>query len=715
MQVGVWIPKAKAGPEADHFRPLGMPNTLDRLVDGSIAAYVMRHTAHLMHPSQAVMSCFKEPQKAVSFIQQILDDDKAASVLLADLSKAFERVNPHWILALLRIKKAPRWLVAYTKFVLFHRRVTHKVQGRLLPSRTLKQGVDMGRSFSVYLFCLAMDPLFTYLNQIPGVLAVQGYIDDTTIAGDGQDLSWLERVDSCYQALHSAGFVVDPHSCFFAGIVTDNRAIPYRCLSATVDSTWPGLMATTAYPTAMAALLANKRQGYNTVLVRKGTIVDASPSSHGLPQYNCMVAVFTFQQIKEMNEGSHMHRLGSFATLSCACKSKSHILCNAALRSLAMRKIESTRFGVQAIRSHAPSLGLALEGRFQLLEDGCFAAVTSRVHLDEFNPAPARKMFDRLKSFSRPTLSILARCTGYNTFILSVMPYSMSYFGLTTKDLKWLRQAASKYILKRKWIEAEIPPYILRYVGITTLLDPALSALVAAVGLYLREGNPIEDLHLSAGEHRCSNARQRAVVQGLLQMWHPYVLSEDIHRALTTRAGTPAQTIAHLKQAIITGMVREARSRLAIKIDREGWQGGIDQVWVDLVARAPKRQCGGIARYTLLRWAVNQDDDVWLSMRGTRHQRECGSCGLPNSSYPHGYQSPPMCERCIQANQLTQCGLQSRGVARSWTRIPANKHLTGYESGNRNGKLCLRLRWYVGLVDVVTTQLDTGHGGALYR
>lgn len=44
MQVGVWIPKAKAGPEADHFRPLGMPNTLDRLVDGSIAAYVMRHT-----------------------------------------------------------------------------------------------------------------------------------------------------------------------------------------------------------------------------------------------------------------------------------------------------------------------------------------------------------------------------------------------------------------------------------------------------------------------------------------------------------------------------------------------------------------------------------------------------------------------------------------------------------------------------------------------
>ena len=72
-----------------------------------------------------------------------------------------------------------------------------------------------------------------------------------------------------------------------------------------------------------------------------------SPNEPGLQQYNCMVAVYTFQQIKEMNEGCHMHRLGFFAVLSCACKTKSHILCNATLRSLVLRKIESTLFGVQ--------------------------------------------------------------------------------------------------------------------------------------------------------------------------------------------------------------------------------------------------------------------------------------------------------------------------------------------------------------------------------
>ena len=74
-----------------------------------------------------------------------------------------------------------------------------KVQGRLLPSRTIRQGVDMGRSFSVYLFCFAMDPLFHYLNRIPGVISVQAYVDDTTIAGVARDPTWLHEVAEVYR------------------------------------------------------------------------------------------------------------------------------------------------------------------------------------------------------------------------------------------------------------------------------------------------------------------------------------------------------------------------------------------------------------------------------------------------------------------------------------------------------------------------------------
>ena len=187
--------------------------------------------------------------------------------LLADLSKAFERVNPYWILELLRIRRAPRWLYAYAKFVLFHRRVSHKVQGRLLPSRTVRQGVDMGRSFSVYLFCLAMDPLFTYLNRIPGVISVQGYIDDTTIAGNSQCLSWLEEVAHTYECLKSAGFVVDAHSCFRACVTLQNRRRPGTMNSNEIENVWPGLISSEPYPTALAALQAHNKPGYNTVIV----------------------------------------------------------------------------------------------------------------------------------------------------------------------------------------------------------------------------------------------------------------------------------------------------------------------------------------------------------------------------------------------------------------------------------------------------------------
>ena len=81
------------GPEADNFRPLGMPNTLERLVDGTSAAQVMRTTAPNMHLSQTVMSMFKEPQRVVTGIQNLLDSDKATCLLLADLSKPLKELT----------------------------------------------------------------------------------------------------------------------------------------------------------------------------------------------------------------------------------------------------------------------------------------------------------------------------------------------------------------------------------------------------------------------------------------------------------------------------------------------------------------------------------------------------------------------------------------------------------------------------------------------
>lgn len=64
-----------------------------------------------------------------------------------------------------------------------------------------------------------------------------GICDDTTIVGDAQDPSWLQRVSDCYMALHSAGFVIDSHRCFRGMVTTYNKYSPQQCLNVVVDST----------------------------------------------------------------------------------------------------------------------------------------------------------------------------------------------------------------------------------------------------------------------------------------------------------------------------------------------------------------------------------------------------------------------------------------------------------------------------------------------
>ncbi len=69
-----------------------------------------------------------------------------------------------------------------------------------------------------------------------------------------------------------------------------------------------------------------------------------------------------------------MHQLGAFATATCRCKSKSNIITNVHLGTGAIHEVEVSGFGVQSICSKAPSLGLALVGRYELDANGHFTS-----------------------------------------------------------------------------------------------------------------------------------------------------------------------------------------------------------------------------------------------------------------------------------------------------------------------------------------------------
>ena len=298
-----------------------------------------------------------------------------------------------------------------------------------------------------------------------------------------------------------------------------------------------------------------------------------------------------FEQGHEVVHGRQIHTIGSFSTIQCSCKSKSHIVTNFPMRPRAISSVELAGYGVHAVAASAPALGLTLFGRTAFDDQGTWTACSPPTSLRESKPAPFQKFQQRLRSFSAPTLSIIAKSTCFNTYILSVMPYTASYFGLSTADLNYLRQQAVKFILGRHWIEAGIFPYILRYIGVSVLLDPALSATVAATGLYFREGNRYEDLWIEHSDSSGCNLRQKAIVRDLLQLWVPYIQLSDMAAALTDHKNGVTGRLDRLKKVIIAGMVLAARTQLRKKITREGWSQGISVEWVDLVLELPGSHC----------------------------------------------------------------------------------------------------------------------------
>ena len=101
------------------------------------------------------------------------------------------------------------------RHVLFGRKVLHKIGSHFRPPLPLRTGVDMGRAFSVLLFCIAMDPWYHQVHRIPRVCCINiGYMDDNATGGHG--LSWLHETQQLIHQFHSAGFQVLTHSCYLA-------------------------------------------------------------------------------------------------------------------------------------------------------------------------------------------------------------------------------------------------------------------------------------------------------------------------------------------------------------------------------------------------------------------------------------------------------------------------------------------------------------------
>ena len=287
----------------------------------------------------------------------------------------------------------------------------------------------MGRSFSVFFFCPAMDPIYHYLNRIPRVMSVQGYIDDNTIAGPGHDIAWVGRVHYCYQCCRTAGFQIDQHSCWQA-ISTDCPPFPLQQVADRQESLVTDRLPT--FPTARAAILAIVLPKKTLILIRAGKCLGLTPRD------SC-----------DILQGIDYSLLSPLLALECSCRCKTAVVIHTPLPSWVLRQIDQAGFGAHCIQGVATALGLLLLGRAQLADRNLWTVTSHPTTLKQINPKAAEKFVHRLRLFRQPVLSVVSKSIAFNTFAQSVVLYTTSYFGAATEDLQMLRSAAAELLLGR--------------------------------------------------------------------------------------------------------------------------------------------------------------------------------------------------------------------------------------------------------------------------
>lgn len=363
LQSLVFIPKADKGDYADNYRPLGLPNTCDRLIDRAAYSRFASTLVGALHPAQALLNTFREPQANFLTVQHFLNNTHTqGSVLLSDLAKAFERVNPHWIMHVLFHLQVPYWVIIYCRHILFGRKALHKIGAFFRPPIALRTGVDMGRAFSVLLFCVAMDPWYHHVHSIPRVCINVGYMDDNATGGHG--LSWLSGAQSLILKFASAGFQVLSHSCYTAiPVDTPPPHFPFIEACPPHPHGYPSLW------TACAALAPCR-----FVKLISGTLSITIPSS--------WIHISSVLSLP-----SHPYLLSQLHTTPCNCKCKTFLIPNFPLSHNDLLYLGSTPFGAKIVATSATMLGLFLHSPFTNIQPTSPSSLTGRTQSSSLQSA----------------------------------------------------------------------------------------------------------------------------------------------------------------------------------------------------------------------------------------------------------------------------------------------------------------------------------------
>ena len=291
------------------------------------------------------------------------------------------------------------------------------------------------------------------------------------------------------------------------------------------------------------------------------------------------------------------------------------------------------------------------------------------------NPKAMAKANHRLALFTTPAHSIIQRSLANNCFILSLNIYQSTYFGFNWNDINLYQQRTAKLLLGRPWISARYLPHIFRWLGIAPTLDPAVTLTAACLGYWLRQNGTTAILPPGCPE---AEDRQGTVVQRIFQAWIPMLGVAKTGQLLSLIAGQytrkqHAHFLQQFKKTLYEAIQAHALRYLHTKVNLQLLPGGVSWTWVTKLASLPKLAVNGIARFAVLRWAVNEDDDECLRLRtqgNLQAERPCQICGVHTRLYPLGLNFTPMCEKCCHDHNVNATTI---GSEQRWGLPPTSR------------------------------------------
>ena len=104
----------------------------------------------------------------------------------------------------------------------------------------------------------------------------------------------------------------------------------------------------------------------------------------------------------------------------------------------------------------------------------------------------------------------------------------------------------------------------------------------------------------------------------------------------------------HFKQVSVARLLEISHTNLVSRLQKNGWAFGVSAEFLAWLTDLPVAQVGAVPRYAVLRWALGEDADRWLPLRGKLNRsQQCLSCQCNTRCFPLGPGYGALCPSCF--------------------------------------------------------------------